>query len=140
MGRTGAVFPVLMREKADPSSLQIMDDLDALRLQVEEFADIIDEFEAWDSGNRRLDLRHLVKAISVRDAATVLRTSRSHDAPAVWKAVGEYCVAKNIAPDVKNFEQPIDFVRHEEEAFYNRSRTKRPWWRRLLRTPNQPDL
>ena len=109
------VFPVLCREIAEPASLHLLDEPQQLLMLVSEFADIIDQFEAWDAGLRRVALADAAPSSRGKRVANVeLRAADSPEPEVVRRAVAEFVMAARIGTGPLPDEDPIQFMRHAE--------------------------
>jgi hypothetical protein len=83
-------FPVVTREIADPLSIQTHTDVKSLLCFLCEFADILSEFEGWDSSGRRINLAATGLAGTRRDAEAVLPVSAQPDRSGMRRAIEEF--------------------------------------------------
>lgn len=96
MNTSEARFPLLHRERGSPESLRpIYDQLDLIVL-VDEFRDIVDEFEAWDADAKRVRLREVAAAKSGSGAAPIVPVDDKSDWRGVWGAIADFARARCV--------------------------------------------
>ena len=93
------VFPVLVRESAELQSTEILHSHKELICFVEEFADLIDEFEGWDSLCRPLNLRSVAQQLQQKSPPIATLANDTPEVDSVWRIVNEYCALNEIMID-----------------------------------------
>jgi hypothetical protein len=109
MSAAAANFPVLIRERADPSSLAQYADVSQLIMVVEEFADIISEFEAWDATCRAIELERTGSELMRGIQKPKLYVKADPEEGAVWSAIRQYCTSLGRAFEPGDAETPCRF-------------------------------
>lgn len=116
MDKQTVLFPVLRREHSDPCSLQMVDNADGLLCFIEEFADIIDEFECWDAKSRPVELDRCARRLLAGIKVPVLAVGPESVEEAVWAALCEYCASLQIDFQPRDGETPIVFFQRIGKA------------------------
>ena len=103
-------WPILYRDKHDPATLELLEEPQDLLAHVREFADLIHDFEAWDSESRRVDLRGLAESPDEGGHAADVRVFNSPAPNEAQQAVREYLIAIGSHLELTADETPAEFL------------------------------
>ncbi len=85
-----ATFPVLVSETSDVLGLTLYPDAETLSCFLDEFADVLEEFAAWDAAAYAVDLPATRIAGLVRKERTAIRLSSTPDQMRAAEAIQKY--------------------------------------------------
>ena len=108
-------YPVMFRERADVSSLKVVECESDLVLYLEEFADIVDEFEAWDRDGHRLRLRWMADMLGA-ERRVVWQAASDPDPSGLNHALSEFARARGDTDGPGPYESPSEYVNRISSA------------------------